>query len=75
MFRLTCNRCRVPNQVAVLAAFLLLAATVATVNRTSEPDMDTGPAVVQSEEAPAAIATTATRDKGFKLNLYLFRRN
>ena len=75
MFRLTCKRCRVPNQIAVLAAFLLLAATVATVNQAADRGMDTGPNVVHSEEAPATVATTANRDKGFKLNLYLFRRN
>ena len=75
MFRLTCNRCRVPNQVAVLAAFLLLAATFATFNQAADRGMDTGPAVVHGDEAPVTVATTTTRDKGFKLNLYLFRRN
>jgi hypothetical protein len=80
MMRLThTHRSRVSNRLAVLAAFLLVAATVAGV---SGPFGGTGEAgslqaTTQASDNPAQASAvrSAKANKGFKISLYLFRRN
>ena len=73
MFRLTrAHRFKVSNQLAVLAAFLLIAASIGHIAYTPE---EAGPSMVQADTTPAGTSASVNRDKGFKVSLYLFRRN
>jgi hypothetical protein len=67
----------VPNGLAVFAALLLLATAIAGVNRTVQAPTEARELSARSEAAGAQVevAETATRDKGFKMSLYLFRFN
>jgi hypothetical protein len=72
---------RVSNRLAALAAFLLVAASLATgVDRASERPVEAG-ASVAARSAPAldrgqtSELGAAKANKGFKVRLYLFRRN
>lgn len=81
MLRLTrTNRTRVSNRTAVLAAFLLVAATVASVGGAfseapnATPTLaGTAPAQENAAQADAVKAVKARRS--FKVSLHLFRRN
>ena len=79
MLRLTrTHRYRVSNRLAVLAAFLLVAATVASVGGSLAETANSGPALVgaaQQDEASVNTVRAAKAGKGFKVSLYLFRRN
>mgnify|MGYP001825264484 CR=1 FL=1 len=76
MFRLTrSHRYRVSNQLAVLAAFLLIAASAASVERFSDESRQTGPAMVQNDTAAAGNTASVNNKMGFRVSLYLFRRN
>jgi hypothetical protein len=81
MLRLTrTHRTRVSNRTAVFAAFLLIAATVASIGSSLNDNPDTAPGLVGSEVAEADTGqggqvAVVSRNKGFKVNLYLFRRN
>jgi hypothetical protein len=81
MMRLTrTHRTFVSNRLAVLAAFLLVAAAVAGLSGTMGDTVEAGPALAASQ--PAADNTMratgpqpAKASKRFKLRLYLFRRD
>ena len=80
MLRLTrTHRSRVSNRLAVLAAFLLVAATVASVGSEWIETADGGTSVagmtVNENPAEANTYRAAKVRKGFKASLYLFRRN
>ena len=76
MFRLTrAHRYRVSNQLAVLAAFLLIAASAASIERVADESQQSGPALVQNDAAAAGNAASVNKNKGFRVSLYLFRRN
>jgi hypothetical protein len=81
MLRLTHNhRTRVSNRMAVFAAFLLIAATVASLGGALDGHREAGPSMVGTGTAEAdsgqGNAVSAVRsNKRFKVNLYLFRRN
>ena len=81
MLRLTRkHRTRVSNRLAVFAAFLLIAATVASIGSAFDSQPEAGPSLVGAETAEAESgqgkAVSAVRsNKRFKVNLYLFRRN
>ena len=73
---------RISNRLAVFAAFLLLAATVAGTTRSVNNPL--GDPVLQSAAAQDATAPVKTNSKSlrtvrnnkpFKISLYLFRRN
>lgn len=82
MLRLTrTHRVRVSNRLAALAAFLLVAASLAAgVDRTADQPLEAG-ASVAATSAPALDRGKAGEvhavkaNKGFKVRLYLFRRN
>ncbi|MBT8039392.1 MAG: hypothetical protein KJO70_02180 [Gammaproteobacteria bacterium] len=72
---------RVSNRLAALAAFLLVAASLATgMDRSSERPVEAG-ASVAARSAPALDRARTNElgsvkaNKGFKVRLYLFRRN
>lgn len=78
MIRLTrARKIRVSNRLAALAAFLLVAATVAGVS--APVDSDEAPMLASSHQAEAQPAggdlASISKNKGFKVSLYLFRRN
>ena len=80
MLRLTrTHRFRVSNRLAVLAAFLLVAATAASVGGSLAETVDGGSSVagmaVNDSPAQANTVRTAKANKGFRVSLYLFRRN
>ncbi len=79
MMRLTrTHRIKISNRLAVLAAFLLVAATAASLNGSMARAVDAGPAVAgnppAADSAPPELASVKS-NRGFKLRLYLFRRN
>lgn len=81
MIRLTrAHRIRVSNRLAALAAFLLVAATVAGVSAPldsagiSDGQMLADSGQVETQPAVKELATVS-RNKGFKVSLYLFRRH
>lgn len=75
---------RISNRLAVLGAFLLLAATVAGTSSTLPGQMDsvsgmtastqTTPAPDEAGQETMRSASTK-KSKGFKVSLFLFRRN
>ena len=77
MMRLTRTpRNRVSNSMAMLAVFLLIGATAASLGGA----LDNGPGdsatlAGNSATASAGPVTSARADKGFKVSLFLFRRN
>ena len=76
MLRLTRHRMtQVPNGLAVFAALLLLATAFAGVNRSSQAPNEMRDLAARSEtvDTRAEVIETASRDKGFKMSLYLFR--
>ena len=81
MIRLTrASKFRVSNRLAALAAFLLVAATVASVSAPIGSDIAAdGSMLADSQEVATQPAgsdiATVSRNKGFKVSLYLFRRN
>ena len=81
MIRLTrARKFRVSNRLAALAAFLLVAATVASVSAPIGSDSAAdGSMLAISQEAETqptgSDLATVSRNKGFKISLYLFRRN
>ena len=82
MMRLTrTHRTHVSNRLAVLAAFLLVAAAAAGLNGAMNDTVDAGPALAVSQSAPvdntarASGLKPATANKRFKLRFYLFRRD
>ena len=81
MIRLTRTRkYRVSNRLAALAAFLLVAATVAGVSApvdsagVADGQMLSSTQRAETRTAGAELASVS-RNKGFKISLYLFRRN
>ena len=81
MMRLTrTHRTFVSNRLAVLAAFLLVAAAVAGINGSMSDTVEAGPALAASQPASdnAMRATgpqPAKASKRFKVRFYLFRRD
>ena len=80
MLRLThTHRIRVSNRLAALAAFLLVAATAASVGGSLNESVDAGSSLagkaVSDSPAQAGTVRSAKAGKGFKISLYLFRRN
>ena len=81
MIRLTrARKIRVSNRLAALAAFLLVAATVAGVSAPIDSDGVSDSRMLassqQAESRPAdSNLATIRRNKGFKVSLYLFRRH
>ncbi len=80
MLRLTrTHRIRVSNRLAVLAAFLLVAATAASVGGNLTDTVDGGNSVagtaVNENPSQANTVRAAKASKGFRVSLYLFRRN
>ena len=79
MIRLTrARKIRVSNRLAALAAFLLIAATVAGVSAPIDSDvsderMMASSTEVETQPTSGDLAAIA-RNKGFKVSLYLFRR-
>ncbi len=80
MIRLTrAHKFRVSNRLAALAAFLLVAATVAGFSAPIDSDgvsddrMMASSAEVEAQPTGGDLAAIA-RNKGFKVSLYLFRR-
>ena len=81
MIRLTrARKIRVSNGLAALAAFLLIAATIAGVNTPVDSDgVSDGQMLASTQQAESRPAggeiASVSRNKGFKISLYLFRRN
>ena len=81
MMRLTrTHRTFVSNRLAVLAAFLLVAAAVTGLNGSMSDTVDTGPVLAASQPATDnAMRATGPQpskaNKRFKLRFYLFRRD
>ena len=81
MIRLTRTRkIRVSNRLATLAAFLLVAATVAGVSAPADSEgVSDNQMLASSQQAESRSVdgelTSISRNKGFKISLYLFRRN
>ena len=81
MLRLTrTNRTRVSNRTAALAAFLLVAATVASVGSAFNEAADASPNLAgavpaQENAAPADTVRSVKARRSFKVSLYLFRHN
>jgi hypothetical protein len=81
MMRLTrTHRTFVSNRLAVLAAFLLVAAAAAGINGSMNDTAEAGPALAASQPAnDNAMRATgpqpAKANKRFKLSFYLFRRD
>jgi len=76
MFRLTrAHRYKVSNQMAVLAAFLLIAASAASIERVADDSQQSGPTLVQNDTAGADKTVSMSKNKGFRVSLFLFRRN
>ena len=63
--------------MAVLAVFLLVAATAASIGGTVNNPGDADPTLagMGNDNAPATTVRSAKANKGFKVSLYLFRRN
>ena len=81
MLKLTrTHRTWVSNRMAVFAAFLLIAATVAGIGGSFNEHQEAGATLVDTESVEGGAGqggqVSALRTgKGFKVNLYLFRRN
>ena len=82
MMRLTrTHRTLVSNRLAVLAAFILVAAVAAGFNGSTRDAVDAGTALASSQPAPAENSARATglkpakASKRFKVRFYLFRRD
>ena len=81
MMRLTrTHRTFVSNRLAVLAAFLLVAAAAAGINGSMNDTAEAGPALAARQPAnDNAMRATgpqpAKANKRFKLSFYLFRRD
>ena len=81
MLRLTrTNRTRVSNRTAALAAFLLVAATVASIGGAFDEapgatNSLAGTVTSQENVAPADTVRSVKAKRSFKVSLYLFRHN
>lgn len=78
MLRLTnTHRYRVSNRMAALAAVLLVVATVASVGGALDRTQTAAPTLVGTNDGVATNTTvrSAKANKGFRVSLYLFRRN
>lgn len=77
MLRLTrTHRVKISNRMAIFAAFLLVAATMAGVNSSFNDTMAEGKNIVNTaSEAPAQAKTVRSvkAKKGLKANFFLFR--
>jgi hypothetical protein len=74
------HRKRISNRLAVLAAFLLVAATAASLNGSMARAVDAGPSVAGSSQAAEQAAQapelgSVKSNRSFKFRLHLFRRN
>jgi hypothetical protein len=84
MLRLTRQRqFRISNRTAILAALVLVVSAAAGMGDRFDDRNGARPALASgeyvnaaaAEKQPPRIGTTQTHKKGFKVSLYLFRRN
>jgi hypothetical protein len=83
MLRITRTRqFRISNRMAVLAALLLVVTAAAGLGERFDTQNVARPAMAETdrgapaaEAAPQRVNTTAAKNRKFRMNLYLFRRN